>query len=59
MRTTQLDNGILNNHAIEPDVYCAAYPTAHEQESYKIQAAWAVLFLASLLFMATTVTSLV
>lgn len=58
MRTTQLDNGILNNHAIEPDVYCAAYPTEQEQETYKIQAAWAVLFIASLLLMATAVTGL-
>lgn len=58
MQTTQLDNGILNNHAIEPTVYCAPYPTAQEQETYKIQAAWAVLFVTSLLLMATAITGL-
>lgn len=48
MYTTQLDNGLTNNYAVEPKSYYAEYPAPEEQRRYIIQGAIAVLFLTSL-----------
>ena len=43
MYTTQLDNGTLNNYAVEPKVYLADYPAVYEQRRYIFQGALAAL----------------
>ncbi|MBE9110470.1 ssl1498 family light-harvesting-like protein [Nodosilinea sp. LEGE 07298] len=54
--TTQLDNGILNNYAVEPEVYFATYPSPEQQKSYTKQAAFASLFVAGLLLISLAVS---
>jgi hypothetical protein len=54
--TTQLDNGILNNYAVEPEMYFATYPSAEQQGRYVKQAALASLLVASLLFVSLVVS---
>ncbi len=46
--TTQLDNGILNNYAVEPQPYYAEYPAPFQQRRYLVQGAIAALFITSL-----------
>jgi hypothetical protein len=41
MYTTNED-GILNNYAVEPKVYLAAYPSSEQQQHYVAQAVIAV-----------------
>ena len=43
--TTQLDNGILNNYAVEPEMTYAEYPGFYQQRTYLKQGAAAALFL--------------
>jgi len=38
MYTTNED-GVLNNYAVEPKVYFAAYPSSEQQHRYTVQAA--------------------
>jgi hypothetical protein len=47
MYTTQLDNGTLNNYAVEPKISYAEYPAVYEQRRYVIQGAIAALFVTS------------
>ncbi|WP_035992116.1 photosystem II assembly protein Psb34 [Leptolyngbya sp. KIOST-1] len=54
--TTQLDNGTLNNYAVEPDVYLASYPSPEQQRGYVVQAAFASLLVASLLLVSVAVS---
>lgn len=54
--TTQLDNGILNNYAVEPEVYFATYPSPEQQQRYALQGALASLLVAGL-FMVTLAVS--
>ena len=54
--TTQLDNGILNNYAIEPQVYCAGSPAPYQMRRYLIKGAIAVLFLTSLVILSAMVS---
>ena len=49
--TTQLDNGILNNYAVEPEMTYAQYPGFYEQRNYLKQGAIAALFVTSLIMM--------
>lgn len=49
MYTTQLDNGTLNNYAVEPKVSYAEYPAMYEQRRYIIQGAVAALLVATLI----------
>jgi hypothetical protein len=56
MYTTQLDNGILNNYAVEPQVYLADYPSQWEQRRYALQGAGAVLFVTTLVLTAMAVS---
>ena len=39
MYTTQLDNGITNNYAVEPKVSYEEYPAVYEQKRYLVQGA--------------------
>jgi hypothetical protein len=50
MYTTQLDNGTLNNYAIEPKVTYQEYPAVYEQKSYLIQGVIAVLLVTAIIF---------
>ncbi len=50
MYTTQLDNGTLNNYAVEPKMTYAEYPAVYEQRRYIVQAAISISFVASLIF---------
>ncbi|KAB1990368.1 photosystem II assembly protein Psb34, partial [Haemophilus parainfluenzae] len=53
--TTQLDNGILNNSAVEPEVYFATYPSPEQQQRYALQGALASLLIASLVMVTLAV----
>jgi hypothetical protein len=54
--TTQLDNGILNNYAVEPEVYFAAYPSSEQQQRYALQGAFATLLVSTLVLVALAVS---
>lgn len=54
--TTQLDNGILNNYAVEPEVYIAAYPSPEQQRRYAFQGAVAALLMTGLLLVSLAVS---
>ncbi len=43
MYTTQLDNGTINNYALEPKMYLSDYPAVYEQRRYIVQGALAAL----------------
>ena len=47
MYTTQLDNGTLNNYAVEPKVTVAEYPAVYEQRRYMVQAAISALLVTA------------
>jgi len=51
MYTTD-DRGVLNNYAVEPNVYYAEYPSEDKQQSYLFQGAVAVLFVSLLVLTA-------
>ena len=54
--TTQLDNGILNNYAVEPKMTYQEFPTVWEQKNYLKQGAVAA-FLVSALVLVSFVVS--
>ncbi|MBW4485131.1 MAG: ssl1498 family light-harvesting-like protein [Tildeniella torsiva UHER 1998/13D] len=54
--TTQLDNGILNNYAVEPEMYFASYPSPEQQKGYALQAAIATLFVTGLVLVTLAVS---
>ncbi len=54
--TTQLDNGILNNYAVEPEVTYAEYPGFYQQRSYLKQGAVAALFISVLFLISFAVS---
>lgn len=54
--TTQLDNGILNNYAVEPEVYVATYPSSEQQQRYAFQGAVATLLVTGLLLVSLAVS---
>jgi hypothetical protein len=54
--TTQLDNGILNNYAVEPEMYLAAYPSPEQQRRYATQAAFASLLVGALVVVSLVVS---
>ncbi len=47
MYTTQLDNGTLNNYALEPKMYLADYPAVYEQRRYLVQGVIATLLVTA------------
>ena len=48
MYTRQLDNGTLNNYAVEPKMTYAEYPAVWEQKRYLQQGAIATLLVTAL-----------
>ncbi len=54
--TTQLDNGILNHQAVEPQPYYAEYPAPFQQRRYLVQGAIAALFITSLVVISAVVS---
>jgi len=56
MYTTQLDNGVLNAYAVEPEIYLAEYPSQAQQRRYIRQGALASLLVTSLFLVALAVS---
>ncbi len=56
MQTTQLDNGILNNYALEPKMTYAEYPAIYEQRRYLQQGALAALLVTAAIFISFAVS---
>lgn len=54
--TTQADNGILNNYAVEPEITYAEYPGFYQQRSYLKQGAIAAAFITSLIMISFIVS---
>jgi len=54
--TTQLDNGTLNNYAVEPEMTYAEYPGFYEQRSYLKSGALAALFVTTLIMISFIVS---
>lgn len=54
--TTQLDNGTLNNYAVEPDMYYAVFPSPEQRRSYAFQGAMATLFVTALVLVSCAVS---
>ncbi|MEO0538343.1 MAG: ssl1498 family light-harvesting-like protein [Cyanobacteria bacterium P01_A01_bin.123] len=48
MYTKQLDNGVLNNYAMEPAISLASYPSREQQRRYALQGACAALLVTVL-----------
>ena len=53
---TSNELGVLNNYAIEPQMYYASYPFPEQQRRYALQAAFATLFVTSLVLIALVVS---
>jgi hypothetical protein len=56
MYTTQLDNGTLNNYAVELQMTYQEYPTVHEQRRYAFQGAVATSFVTALILISFAVS---
>ena len=56
MYTTQLDNGTLNNYALEPKMSYAEYPTVWEQKRYLQQGAVAAFLVTALVLISSVVS---
>ncbi|MBD2261104.1 ssl1498 family light-harvesting-like protein [Pseudanabaena sp. FACHB-2040] len=56
MYTTTDERGILNNYAVEPQMYLADYPAPEQQERYKLQAAIATLLVGALVLVSLAVS---
>jgi hypothetical protein len=50
------ETGVMNNYAVEPQLYLAAYPSVEQQRRYLIQGAGALLLVASTLLTAFAVS---
>ena len=58
MRYTTEEGGRLNNFAVEPKIYEAAPPTKTQQRNYIIMGVGAIALVATLVFVAFSVSSL-
>ncbi len=56
LTTTQLDNGILNNYAVEPQTYYAGRLAPYQQRRYLIQGVIATLFVTSLVIVSAVIS---
>ena len=54
--TTQLDNGVLNNYATEPEMTYAQAPSLYQQRRYLKLGAIATLFISALIVMSFAVS---
>jgi hypothetical protein len=50
------ETGVMNNYAVEPDMYLAVYPSVEQQRRYLVQGAVAILLVATTLFTALAVS---
>lgn len=48
--------GVLNNYAVEPQMYLADYPSLEQQNRYKFQGAIATLFIGALVLLSLVVS---
>ena len=56
MITRQLDNGILNAYATEPEMRYAIAPSTEQRSTYRLQAGLALLFVSTLTAIAVAVS---
>ncbi len=56
MYTTQLDNGTLNNYAVEPQMTYQQYPALWEQKRYLQQGTVAALLVTALVLISFAVS---
>jgi len=56
MYTQQLDNGVLNAYAVEPEMYLAEYPSPVQQQRYARQGAIAALLVTGLFMVSLAVS---
>ena len=56
MYTRQLDNGTLNNYAVEPKMTYAEYPAVWEQKRYLQQGAVAAFLVTALILVSLFVS---
>lgn len=56
MYTTVNETGQLNNYAIEPEMYFAAYPAPEQQRRYLLQGGIATLLIGALTLTALAVS---
>lgn len=54
--TTQVDNGLINNYAVEPEIYYAKYPAPYQQRRYLFQGMIASLFILGLIIVSTIIS---
>lgn len=54
--TTQLDNGTLNNYAVEPKMTYAEYPTVWEQKRFLQQGAIASILVTAIVLISFVVS---
>ncbi len=52
MFTTTTEDGLLNNYAIEPQIYYSNYPSPEQQREYVKQAAISALIVVSAILVA-------
>lgn len=50
------ETGVMNNYAVEPAMYFAAYPSPEQQRNYMFQGALAVMLVAGTLLTALAVS---
>lgn len=46
------ETGVMNNYAVEPEMYFAEYPSEEQQNRYKLQASLAALLVTATFFIA-------
>ena len=56
MNTVQLDNGVINNYAAEPETYFATYPSPEQQRAYLFQGAIGFAVVAASLLISLSVS---
>ncbi len=50
------ETGVMNNYAVEPQMYLAEYPSVEQQRQYMFQGALAVMLLATTILTALAVS---
>ena len=50
------ETGVMNNYAVEPDMYFAEYPSEEQQSRYKLQAGIAALLVTATFFVTLAVS---
>ncbi len=53
---TKDETGVMNNYAVEPEMYFAVYPSVEQRRSYLFQGAVAILLVATTLLTALAVS---